>query len=127
MSLRNRIFLFFSLSALAVFTACGGGTSNPPITPPPSGGFTNSNLNGNYVFSVTGTAASSDFVTIMGSFTADGNGNITGGVLDQNSTATNGLILDTITSGTYSVGADGRPNGTSAVPSGLLSLQTQNS
>jgi hypothetical protein len=127
MSLRNSIFLLFSLSALAVFTACGGGTSNPPVNPPPSGGFTNSNLNGNYVFSVTGTAASSDFVTIMGSFTADGNGNITGGVLDQNSTATNGLILDTITSGTYSVGADGRPSGSSAVPAGLLTLQTQNS
>ena len=131
MSLRYRLFLLFSLSALAVFTACGGGgSSNPPVNPPPSGSFTNSNLSGNYVFSVTGTAndsPSNDFVTIMGSFTADGSGNITGGVLDQNSTATNGLILDTITSGTYSVGADGRPSGSSSVPGGLLTLQTQNS
>ena len=130
MSLRNRIFLFFSLSALAILAACGGSsTTNPPVNPPPSGGFSNSNLSGNYVFAVTGTAgdASNDFVTIMGSLTADGKGNITGGVLDQNSTANNGLILDTITSGTYGVGEDGRPTGTSLVPTGLLTLQTQNS
>ncbi len=129
MSLRYRIFLLFSLSALAILSACGGNSSsNPPVNPPPSGGFSNSNLQGNYVFSVTGTASgtSNDFVTIMGSFTADGNGNITGGVLDQNSTlATNGLILDTITSGTYTVGQDGRPTGSSIVPTGLLTLQTK--
>ena len=129
MSLRTRLVLPVILASLAILAACGGGNSNPIITPPPSGSFTNSNLSGNYVFSVTGTAADNgnDFVTIMGSFTADGNGKITAGVLDQNSTATNGLILDTITSGTYNVGADGRPTGTSSMPTGLLTLQTQNS
>ena len=129
MSLRTRLALPIILSSLAFLAACGGGNSNPIVTPPPSGGFTNSNLSGNYVFSVTGTAADtqSDFVTIMGSFTADGNGNITGGVLDQNSTASKGLILDNITSGTYSVGADGRPAGSPNFPTGLLTLQTQNS
>jgi hypothetical protein len=87
-------------------------------------------LSGNYVFSVTGTAADSanDFVTIMGTFTADGNGSITtGGVLDQNSTASNGLILDSITSGTYNVGSDGRATGNPNIPTGLITLQTQNS
>ena len=129
MSLRARLALPAILSALAVLAACGGGSSDPPVNPPPSGNFSNSNLSGNYVFSVTGTAAdtSNDFVTIMGSFTADGTGNITGGFLDQNSTAANGLILDNITSGTYSVGADGRPVGSSSNPAGLLTLQTQNS
>lgn len=109
-----------------MLAACGGGSSsNPPVNPPPSGGFTNSNLSGNYVFSATGTAndTDSDFVTIMGVFSADGNGNITGGVLDQNSTASNGLILANITSGTYSVGADGRPTGSSTNPLGLMNLQ----
>jgi len=126
MSLRNRLILPAILSSLAILAACGGGTHNPPVNPPPSGGFTNSNLSGNYVFSVTGTANDSDndFVTIMGVFTADGKGNITGGVLDQNSTATNGLILATITSGTYSVGVDGRPTGSPTIPTGLLTLQT---
>ena len=128
MSLRNHLILPVILSSLAVLAGCGG-SGNPIVTPPPSGSFSNSNLSGNYVFSVTGTGNDSfnDFVTIMGSFTADGNGNITGGVLDQNSTANNGLILDTITSGTYNVGADGRPTGNPNVPTGLITLQTQNS
>jgi hypothetical protein len=131
MSLHNRLILPVILSSLAVLAACGGGgSSNPPVNPPPSGSFSNSNLSGNYVFSVTGTAADSanDFVTIMGTFTADGNGNIaSGGVLDQNSTASNGLILDTITSGTYNVGSDGRATGSASLPTGLITLQTQNS
>jgi hypothetical protein len=125
MSLRNRLILPVILSSITVLAACGGGgSSNPPVNPPPSGGFANSNLSGNYVFSVTGTASSGDFVTIMGVFTADGNGNITGGVLDQNSTISNGLIRDTITSGTYIVGVDGRPTGTPSIPTGLLTLQS---
>ena len=128
MSLRNRLILPVILSSLAVLAACGGGgSSNPPVNPPPSGSFSNSNLNGNYVFSATGTASTNDFVTIMGVFTADGKGNITAGVIDQNGTMTNGLILDTITSGTYSVGSDGRPTGSSSLPSGLITLQSQNS
>jgi hypothetical protein len=127
MSLRNRLVLSAIVSSLAVLAACGGGSSNPPVNPPPSGGFSSSNLNGNYVFSVTGTAATNDFLALMGVFTADGKGNITGGVLDQNSTAQNGLLLETITSGTYNVGADGRATGTSSIPTGLITLQTQNS
>ena len=129
MSLRTRLALPAIVSALVALAGCGGGSSDPPVNPPPSGNFSNRNLSGNYAFSVTGTAAdaSNDFVTIMGSFTADGNGNITGGVLDQNSTAAKGLILDNITSGTYSVGADGRPTGSSSNPAGLLTLQTQSS
>jgi len=131
MSLRTRLILPVIVSSLALLAGCGGGgSSNPTVNPPPSGSFTNSNLSGNYVFSVTGTANDApvnDFVTIMGVFTADGKGNITGGVLDQNSTATNGLILDTITSGTYGVGSDGRPTGSSSLPTGLLTLQTKNS
>lgn len=130
MSLRNRLILPVILSSLAVLAACGGGSSsNPPVNPPPSGGFSNSNLSGSYVFSATGTANDStgNFVTVMGSFTADGKGNIlSGGVLDQN-TSNNALILDTITSGTYTVGSDGRPTGSSAFATGLLTLQTQNS
>ncbi|HKV79467.1 MAG TPA: hypothetical protein VJP02_15065 [Candidatus Sulfotelmatobacter sp.] len=127
MSLRTRLILPAILSSLAVLAGCGSGNSNPIVTPPPSGGFSNSILTGNYVFSVTGTASSSDFVTIMGTFTADGKGNITAGVLDQNSTASKGLILDTITSGTYTVGTDGRPTGSPNIPTGLITVQTQNS
>ena len=127
MSLRTHLILPIILSALAVLAGCGG-TSNPVVTPPPSGSFSNSNLTGTYVFSATGTvndAPVNDFVTIMGAFTADGKGNITGGVIDQNSTVANGLILESnVTSGTYSVGSDGRPTGNSNLPSGLITLQS---
>ena len=129
MSLRIRLVLPAILISLGGLAACGGGSSNPSVNPPPSGSFSNTNLSGSYVFSVTGTAADTgnDFITIMGVFTADGNGHITGGYLDQNSTVSNGLIQETITSGTYNVGSDGRPTGTSTIPTGLLSLQTSNS
>ncbi|HWJ46090.1 MAG TPA: hypothetical protein VNS62_00465, partial [Candidatus Udaeobacter sp.] len=66
MSLRTRLILPVILSSLALLAACGGGgSSNPPVNPPPSGSFSNGNLSGNYVFSVTGTASSGDFATIM--------------------------------------------------------------
>ena len=88
MSLRNRLMLPAILVSLAALAACGGGSSsNPPVNPPPSGGFGNSNLNGTYVFSVAGSDVLGNFVTMMGTFTADGQGNITAGVIDVNGTA----------------------------------------
>lgn len=89
------------------FVACGSNSVNRG-TPPPSGGFTNSNLNGTYVFSVTGSDASGFFQTIAGTFTANGSGGITGGTLELNNAGSGFLPPQPITSGTYSVGADGR-------------------
>jgi len=122
MSLRNRLVLPIIFSALAVLAGCGG--SSVTITPPPSGGFSNSNLNGTYVFSVTGgDSTNALFQTIAGTFIADGQGNIkSGGFLDFNS-ATYGLFAaQPITGGRYSVGADGRPGSMN----GLLTLSTAN-
>ncbi len=48
---------------------------NPPLT--------NGNLNGNYVFTFSGFSSGTP-VMMAGSFVADGNGNITSGVLDYN-------------------------------------------
>jgi hypothetical protein len=125
MSLRTRLILPVILSSLAALAGCGSGTSNPVVTPPPSGGFSNSNLSGTYVFSVTGTDASGNFVTMVGTFVSDGKGNIssTGGVIDVNGTTGVVAAEAAITSGTYSVGSDGRPTGNSAAPTGLLTLQ----
>ena len=126
MSFRARLVLPVILAALAVLAGCGG-SSNPTVTPPPSGGFANSNLSGTYVFSVTGTANDSagDFITMAGTFTADGKGNIstTGGVIDFNSTLGVQAAEAAVTGGTYNVGADGRPFGSANLPSGLLTLQ----
>ena len=49
------------------------------ITPP----LTNANLSGNYIFSFNGYN-NGTFIVMAGSFVADGNGNITSGVLDYN-------------------------------------------
>jgi hypothetical protein len=124
MSLRTRLALPAIVSALAALAGCGG-SSNPTVTPPPSGGFANSNLSGQYVFSVTGSDTSGNFITLAGTFNADGNGNISssGGVVDANGTGGVVAAEAPITSGTYIVGTDGRPTGSANTPIGLLTLQ----
>jgi hypothetical protein len=63
-------------------------------------------LSGQYAFSFSGTNKNGSFF-IAGSFTTDGAGTITGGIEDINSATgfTKGL---TLSSGTYTVGGDGR-------------------
>jgi len=123
MPLRNRLILPAILSSLAILAACGG-SSNPTVTPPPSGSFSNGNLSGTYVFSVTGTDAGNNFVAMMGTFTADGKGNISSGIIDVNGTGGAPLLGAAITSGTYNVGKDGRPTGNSTLATGLITLQS---
>ena len=69
--------------------------------------FTNSSLKGNYVFGVSGVDSSGNAFYALGAFTADGNGNITGGEEDVND-VTSGYTNATSMTGTYSIGADGR-------------------
>jgi len=113
---RNRLVLPALLAALAILPSCGSsnGVTNPVA--PPSGGFSNSSLNGTYVFSVSGTDTNSAPYAMVGSFTANGSGGITGGTLDLNDAAfpsstpaispvANSPISS---SSSYSVGVDGR-------------------
>src|ERR1700690_1256580 len=116
MSLSNRLVLPIILSAIAVLAGCG--SSSTTITPPPTGGFTNKNLDGTYVFSVAGIDQSGAPFAMLGTLTADGtggngSGRITGGTVDVNdlNTAifTTGPIPNaSISGGTYSVSVDGR-------------------
>jgi hypothetical protein len=69
--------------------------------------FNNSSLKGNYVFSLTGIDASGYAFYAVGTVTADGNGNITGGEEDLND-ASSGYFQASSVTGTYSVGSDGR-------------------
>jgi hypothetical protein len=69
--------------------ACGGGgngdNGGPPPPPPPK--FSNGSLSGQYAFSMNGTelcAGQGSFFARVGTFTADGNGNITNGLEDLN-------------------------------------------
>jgi hypothetical protein len=112
----NRLVLLAVLAALAILPSCS--TSNGTTAPvaPPSGGFSNSNLNGTYVFSVSGTDTNNAPYAMVGSFTANGSGGITGGTLDLNdeafpssSPAISPVANSPISSSSsYSVGVDGR-------------------
>ena len=115
MSLRNRLVVPIILSAIAVLVGCGSGNSFTRPVPPPSGSFSNSNLNGTYVFSVSGTDAAGAPYAIVGSFTANGSGGnglggITGGTLDLNDPGVPTLVSNaTINSGSnYKINVDGR-------------------
>jgi hypothetical protein len=130
MSLRNRFVLAALLFSLAVLAGCGSsnGTSNP--VPPPTGTFSNSSLNGTYVFSVSGTDSLGAPYAIVGSFSANGSGGITGGTLDINdantSIFTSGPIPNSAiaSNSSYGVGVDGRGKaalGTST-PFGTITL-----
>jgi hypothetical protein len=72
------------------------------------GGVNNSMLQGNYAFRFSGFgptgAGRSGFTTEAGNFTADGKGNISGGVLDRNGAA--GPQSKVAFTGTYGVGAN---------------------
>jgi hypothetical protein len=76
-------------------------TINPGVT-------TNGRLSGNYAFSVRGFDANGPQLPLFvaaGSFVADGQGNISSGILDINNTTTSSLS-QTFT-GTYFIGQDG--------------------
>lgn len=69
----------------------------------------NSVLNGQYAFLMQGGGEGLGYAAFIGSFTADGNGNITSGILDTNRTS--GLITDSAipaAGSSYSVGSDNR-------------------
>jgi hypothetical protein len=118
MSFCNRVVLpIFAAVSLAFLVACS--SSSHSITPPPTGAFSNSNLNGTYVFSTQGVDATNGTpLTIVGAFTACGctGGTISGGNFtwsDPGFSPTFGPgASQTINSGTYSVGQDGRGTAT---------------
>ncbi len=104
--------LLFSVGVAALWAAAcnNGGTTITP--PPPPGPFSNNSLLGQYAFSMTGSEiassglTSSNLFTRVGSFIADGKGNITGGAEDIN-LVTGSNEFD-FTSGSYDISGDGR-------------------
>jgi hypothetical protein len=77
----NRLWSFVVVYSLAFLAACGGGGSHITPTPPPSGGFGLSSLKGTYVFSTAGFDVTGNFLSIAGTFSANGSGGITGGTM----------------------------------------------
>ena len=66
----------------------------------------NSQLKGNYAFLVGGFSGTSNSV-VVGSLTADGNGNVTGGFMDTNSNSSTAPQTDTPITGKYTIGSNG--------------------
>jgi len=108
----NRLVLPAILAALAILPSCGSsnsGTTNPVA--PPSGSFSNSNLNGTYVFSVSGIDTQGAPYAVVGTFAANGSGGITAGTIDVNDAdITSGPVADSAITGSssYKVNVDGR-------------------
>ena len=94
-----------SITIAAVSTGCGNGSE--------------SNMKGQYAFSLIGYN-SIGFLGAVGSFTADGSGNITAGTVDANGSGTNGLGYQTgsvtANGSSYSLGSDNRGCATIVTP-----------
>lgn len=107
-------------------TIDGNGNYTPPLFPPPgqavtvtatNGGntgtsnvviiYSNASLSQSYAFAYTGDDGSG-FFTVAGSFTADGDGNIESGGLEDAEDLGGVNAQIPINGGTYTVGADGR-------------------
>jgi hypothetical protein len=114
----KRLLLFATVAFASITAACGGGGSTPP-PPPPVGNFSNANLKGQYAFSMSGEDLNQAFIARVGSFFADGNGNITQALEDVNSVA--GVNQVSFTGGTYAIQPNGR--GTLTLSNALSSLQ----
>ena len=120
MSSRNYLILPILVSSLALLASCGGnGVSIANPVPPPSGQFSNSNLNGTYVFSVSGSDVNGAPYSALGTFTANGSGGngiggVTAGTIDINDPGLSAPIANAAiaSSSTYTVGVDGRGRAT---------------
>ncbi len=100
-------------------------TANLSITVNPST-VGNALLNGSYAFLVSGFDTTNRFVA-AGSFTADGNGNITNGVMDTNEYGSAPVLQQAFT-GTYLIGSTnglGTLNFATAVPARVFSVSLQ--
>jgi hypothetical protein len=87
---------------LAIAATVGCGSNGHVILPPNGGNYSNASLKGSYVYQVHGFDTNGNPYRQIGVFTADGNGNITGGTDDSSANAS-GIQV----SGTYTVGKDG--------------------
>jgi hypothetical protein len=107
----------------ALFAVACNGNKAPSVPPPVTGGFSNADLKGTYAFSMSGEDGGVNFgafIARVGSFTADGNGNITAALEDVTDAGSLPQLVQ-FTGGTYSIQANGR--GTLTLLSGTGGLQ----
>jgi len=114
----KRLLLFATVAFASIAATCGGGGSTPP-PPPPVGNFSNASLKGQYAYSMSGEDLNQAFIARVGSFFADGAGNITMGLEDVNSIT--GVTTVSFTGGSYAIQPNGR--GTLTLSNAQSSLQ----
>jgi len=102
----KRLFLAVTICLANLAAACGGGSSSTPTPTPTPVGFSNSSLNGQYAFEMSGSDLNGAFIARVGTFTANGSGAITSAIEDVNDAGAFSFVQ--FTGGTYTIGADGR-------------------
>jgi hypothetical protein len=126
MSVHKVSVLLVALASISFLAACGGGNGTSPVnpTPPATGGnFGNNDLNGTYVFSISGSDPNGAPYAVAGTLTANGSGSncsskgsVTAGTLDIASTDTSefpdGPVARASFTGSYCIGVDGRGSAT---------------
>jgi len=124
----NRLVLFSALALAAFTAACSGGVGGPP-PPPPAGNFSAASLKGSYTFQMSGTDINGNSISRVGSFNADGMGNIIAGIEDVNDGGTvnftgpsTPVVFDAAPQSTYTVLANGRGTLTLHDSSGALTF-----
>jgi hypothetical protein len=111
----RRLLLGSALVAGSFAAACGGGgrtiTPPPPPGPGPTGNYSLASLNGTYAFSMSGTDNSifGNPIARLGSFHADGQGNITMAIEDVNDSGSFSTFNFTAApASSYTMAADGK-------------------
>ncbi len=109
MSIRGHLFALIGFSATLILAGCGGSGSPFRPTPPPSGAFNNTSLNGTYTFSVAGANGNGIF-SMAGTLTACGctQGTISSGTVDLNDPTGPAVAATIGSNSTYRITADGR-------------------
>lgn len=105
----KRLALVVTAAISSFAAACSGGGA-PSAPPPPAGNFSNASLKGTYAFSMSGTDAGVNFgafIARVGSFTADGNGNITAALEDVTDAGSLPQMVP-FSGGSYSIQANGK-------------------
>jgi len=83
----THLLLLTTLLVAGLAAACSGGGNTPPI-PPPNGMYSTASLKGTYAFSMAGTDQTGNPIFRIGSFQADGQGNISAAIEDVNDAGT---------------------------------------
>jgi hypothetical protein len=118
-----------ALAAISgIFLAVGCSSNSTPTSN--NSGFSNSNLSGTYVVAISGldinaSAGTESFFAIVGTISADGQGNIKGGTVDINDPDLGGTGLflgQAVSPSTYSVDSDGRGTATLVTPAKTFGL-----